>query len=95
MPSFETGRRNMNLCSGLTYSVGDWTHFLKPHELDSIGLFFNTRDNFARPLSQTEQPYLWVTKRGLSFSWRAGTAEASCRSCRADDPAQGSAKGSR
>lgn len=52
MPSFETGRRNMNLCSGLTYSVGDWTHFLKPHELDSIGLFFNTRDNFARPLSQ-------------------------------------------
>jgi hypothetical protein len=42
----------MNLCYGPTYFVGDWTHFLKPYELLSMGWFFNTRNDFARPLSQ-------------------------------------------
>lgn len=51
MPGFETGRRNMNLCYGLTYFVGDWTHFLKPCEFVSMGWFFNSRSIFVRLLS--------------------------------------------
>lgn len=45
MPSFETGRRDMILCYGLTCFVGDCTHLLKLSELVSTSLFFNTRNS--------------------------------------------------
>jgi hypothetical protein len=50
---FETGRRKMNSLSWADIlRGGDWTHTLKPYELVSIGWFFNTRSNFARPFPQ-------------------------------------------
>lgn len=75
MPSFETDRRNMVLCYGLTCFIGDCTHLLKLYELVSIALFFNTRNSSARPLSQnrTAMPLNDDTIHAMQLeSWHRG-----------------------